>query len=107
MAESSCHCPVAKTISASKNKIMTVRINVAMSELMSDTPILAKKAVSAANTADRNAQLCQVIKLELIITASVDLPPSPPLNRGFQTSSQRLHRRSCRTHRKAATLQPR
>ena len=37
-----------------------------MSELMSETPILAKIAVSAANTADRNAQLCQVMGKEVV-----------------------------------------
>jgi hypothetical protein len=37
-----------------------VRIKVAQSELMFSTPTFAKIAVSAANTADRTAQSCQV-----------------------------------------------
>ena len=36
-----------------------VRIKVAKSELTFSTPILAKIAVSAANAAERTAQVCQ------------------------------------------------
>jgi len=50
----------AARIDASTTRMTTVRINVARSELMLATPILAKIAVSAANTADIRAQMIQV-----------------------------------------------
>src|SRR6187397_1895388 len=46
-------------MNASVMRITRVRIKVAKSELMFSIPILAKIAVSAANTADITAQNCQ------------------------------------------------
>src|ERR1700760_1895816 len=56
------NCPVAKRISDSVIRTITVRMRVARSELMPSTPTLAKIAVSAANTADRTAQNCQELR---------------------------------------------
>ncbi len=52
--------PVIVTIAAAAPRITTVRTNVAKSELTFSMPTLAKIAVSAANTAERSAQLCQL-----------------------------------------------
>jgi hypothetical protein len=44
---------VTETISPAANKIITVRMNVAKSELTFSIPIFAKMAVSATNPSDR------------------------------------------------------
>src|SRR5580692_5375293 len=51
--------PVASSNTRKLMRTTTVRLNVARSEPMFSTPILAKMAVRAANTADRSAQSCQ------------------------------------------------
>ena len=50
------HYPMLYTNPARATRITHVRTSVARSESMPSKPILAKIAVSAANTADNNAQ---------------------------------------------------
>src|SRR5471030_2889318 len=51
--------PVASSKTRKLRSTTTVRMNVARSEPMLSTPILAKIAVRAANTADSSAHSCQ------------------------------------------------
>src|ERR1700679_3474207 len=55
--------PVASSKTRKLKRTTTVRMNVARSEPMFSTPIFAKIAVSAANTADSTAHTCQDSKL--------------------------------------------
>ena len=55
--------PVAARNAARQPMMTKVRMNVAKSELTFSTPTLAKIAVSAANTAESTAQICQEVKV--------------------------------------------
>src|SRR6187551_493 len=66
MPASGCQAPPARTMSAITRRMITVRIKVAKSELMSWTPILPKMAVRAAKTADIAAQNCQAVNRDFI-----------------------------------------
>src|SRR5262249_2444863 len=57
--DNGCQAPLASTISAMTQRMTTVRIRVAKSELMSCTPTLPKMAGRAANTAGIAPQNCQ------------------------------------------------
>jgi uncharacterized membrane-anchored protein len=61
--------PVASSKTRNLRRTTTVRMNVARSEPMFSTPILAKIAVRAANTADRSAHSCQDLAVVAIRAA--------------------------------------
>src|SRR5262249_12826702 len=56
------HSPLRVTTPARTKIMMTVRKNVARSELMFETPIFPKTAVNAANSADPTAKICQELR---------------------------------------------
>jgi hypothetical protein len=55
------NCPVTAKKKSKVTMTTTVRMKLARSELTFSTPILAKIAVSAANTADGTAPVCQYV----------------------------------------------
>jgi hypothetical protein len=71
--------PVASSKRRKLMRTTIVRMNVARSEPMFSTPILAKIAVRAANTADRNAHSCQdsiVINVPFVVGGVIQLSES-------------------------------
>src|SRR5690242_12999112 len=85
MPASGCQAPLASTMSVITARMMTVRIKVAKSELMSWTPILPKMAVRAAKTADIAAQNCQLANRDFISNSDRQAC-------GTQSSGKRPHR---------------
>ena len=55
MESGACHWPVTLTMPTSVTKITTIRMSVARSALIAETPTLPKIAVSAAKAADSKA----------------------------------------------------
>jgi hypothetical protein len=77
MLPSGWNLPVASTMNVRTTRITTVRTRVAKSLSIFAMPILAKIAVSEANTAESSAQNSQLSRGELIaVSHGASCPPS-------------------------------